>query len=98
MHDTIGNILAVIGAVACIILLIRGFKTLQGRSPSRPGDPVGAVPQGSYSETIESDIAVIATAVHAMLGRVCIVHIGGHRDTTWASEGRWMQQTSHASH
>lgn len=98
MHDTTGNILAVIGAVACIVSLIRGFKTLQGRSPSETEEPVGAVPQESGTETIEGDIAVIAAAVHAMLGCVRIVHIGGHRDTTWTSEGRWMQQTSHAPH
>ena len=101
MHDAIVNVLAVIGAIACVIWAIQAFKTSPGQSASQPEDAVGAVgaaPPEPRSETIDSDIAVIAAAVYAMLGSGRAVHIDGHRDMTWTSEGRWMQQTSHRPH
>ena len=98
MNDMIIDGLAVIGAIACVMWLIRGLKALQTEPPTKSEDAVGAVPAEVPASIVDDDIAVIAAAVYAMLGRRHIVHIDSHLDPTWASEGRWMHQISHTPH
>jgi len=98
VNDMIIDGVAVIGAIACVMWLIRGLKALQSGASTQSEDAVEAVPAEVSASIVDDDIAVIAAAVYAMLGRRHIVHIDSHLDPTWASEGRWMHQISHTPH
>jgi uncharacterized membrane protein len=93
MNDMIIGALAGIGAVALVMWIIPGLKAMLAEAPAQSNEAVGA--PAAVNSTIDDDIAVIAAAVYAMWGRHHIVHIDSHLDHTWASEGRWMHQTSH---
>jgi hypothetical protein len=98
MNDTVINGLAVIGAIACVIWLIKGIKALSANTQS---SDVATTPTqaGVAINPANDDIAVIASAVYAMLGSHRIVHIeDASKGHLWAAEGRWMHQTSHNPH
>ena len=101
---TVGNWLAIIGVLSLIYWAWRIIAALQHRhdgprqATDAPAVPVSApaVRLAPQSEPPAEHIAVIAAAVHAMLGAHRIVHLEpSPTDQTWAIEGRWMQQTSH---
>jgi hypothetical protein len=98
MDETLIDGLAIIGAIACVIWLIQGLTALRSKFPSQqPEAPAGTGAAETASAVGNDDMAVIAAAVYAMLGRQHVVHLdNSDRDPTWAAEGRWMQQTSHA--
>ncbi|HEY0327842.1 MAG TPA: hypothetical protein VGC77_01990 [Rhodopseudomonas sp.] len=95
MNDMIIDGLAVLGAIALVMWLIRGLRAARDQAPDASQDAAGAKPAEVLSSTFDDDIAVIAAAVYAMRGCHHIVHIERQIDHTWASEGRWMHQTSH---
>jgi len=104
-HDgPIENWLAIIGVVSliywgwriCAALLSRGRS--QESAPTAPAPAAASVDVAAPPVTAppESDIAVIAAAVYAVLGAHRIVHLEPEgQEHGWAVEGRWMQQTSH---
>jgi hypothetical protein len=99
MDETLIDGLAIIGAIACVIWFIQGIKALRSKLQSQPEAPVGTGSAETASAVETDDMAVIAAAVYALLGRQHVVHLdNSDRDPTWAAEGRWMQQTSHAPH
>ena len=81
-------------AVAVVIKVIVVALNMLERKPAEPAQPV-AVPPGPFA--VEADhIAVIAAAVHAMIGAHRVVHIeAAPHHSGWAAEGR---QVHHASH
>lgn len=95
---TVGNWLAIVGLLSLIYWGWLIVAALQNRAKTpavlETGTPAAkpSLPSGPPAE----DIAVIAAAVHAMLGTGRIIHLivdeGGRN---WANEGRWIQQTSH---
>jgi hypothetical protein len=108
MHETmtggpLTNWLAIIGVISLIYWAWRivAMFNARGNSPNEhTAGAVGGVAAAPVSMDLAQpvdDIAVIAAAVHAMLGAHRIVHLealpGGQ---AWAIEGRWMQQTSHS--
>lgn len=97
------NGLAVIGAITCVVWLVRGFKAWTAKSQSQPDTdviPAQATTTANLANDDNEHIPVIAAAVYAMLGSACrIVEIDdGGRSLHWAAEGRWMHQTSHRPH
>jgi hypothetical protein len=96
----VGNWLAIVGVLSLIYWGWRIIAAFQNRHDG-PLQATGALPApearlAPRSEAPDQDIAVIAAAVHAMLGAHRVVHIEADRaGQTWAIEGRWMQQTSH---
>ena len=101
---TVGNWLAIVGLLSLIYWGWLIAVALQNRAarartvPAPAASPVlaSADAVGVPGGIPDGDIAVIAAAVHAVLGAGRILHLvpddGGR---TWASEGRWLQQTSH---
>jgi hypothetical protein len=105
MDETVINGLAIIGAITCVIWLFKGLKALLNKFSSQPEAPAGVGAAGRAGAADKAgaapgdDMVVIAAAVYAMLGRQHVVHFdNGGGDSTWAAEGRWMHQTSHAPH
>jgi hypothetical protein len=104
---TVGNWLAIVGVLSLIYWAWRIFTALQNRqthAPPATDAPDMTAPRAAdapyipaaRSATAGEEIAVIAAAVHAMLGTRRIVHIEVNPiGQTWAIEGRWSQQTSH---
>ncbi len=97
MNETVTGVLVAVGGIACVVWLIRAFKTMTAKSLSQ-AETAAAAPlrPGAADADAENDAAVIAAAVYALLGATRVVHIedagAGRR---WAAEGRWMHQTSH---
>jgi hypothetical protein len=102
----ITNWLAIIGVVSLIYWGWRIVAALMNRGKTDgPGvqTPAAVAPAAARAgqapvaaSTVESDIAVIAAAVFAVVGAHRIVHLQADtHDQNWAVEGRWMQQTSH---
>ena len=82
-------------AVAVVIKVIVVALNMLERKPAEPAQPI-AVPQAPFA--VEADhIAVIAAAVHAMIGANRIVHIeAAPHHSGWAAEGRLAHHVSHA--
>ena len=80
--------------VAVVIKVIVVTLNILERKPAAPSQPV-AIPPAPFA--VEADhIAVIAAAVHAMIGAHRVVHIeAAPHHSGWAAEGR---QVHHASH
>jgi hypothetical protein len=105
MHETIGgplgNWLAIIGVVSLIYWAWRIIAALQARvshedAVAGASATFAAAPAPASLAAPAEDIAVIAAAVHAMLGAHRIIHLEAIRSSqAWAIEGRWMNQTSH---
>jgi hypothetical protein len=112
VSGTVGNWLAIVGVLSLIYWAWRIVSALQHRehgSPQATTAPAAVLTaqsasaehapgEQSASRTAApvEDIAVIAAAVHAILGVSRIIHLeADHAGQTWAIEGRWMQQTSH---
>jgi hypothetical protein len=97
---TIGNWLAIIGLLSLMYWAWLIVAALQRRKAA-PSAAIASATPPATRPVVETgppadDIAVIAAAVQAVLGARRLVRIapdGG--DSHWASEGRWMQQTSH---
>jgi hypothetical protein len=105
----LGNWLAIFAVIALIYFGCRIVVAIVSRrqgnaatdqpataapTPILPTVPFSSIPAGTPHE----HIVVIAAAVQAMLGAHRIVHIEPSREgTIWAIEGRWAQQTSHAT-
>jgi hypothetical protein len=101
---TIGNWLAILGLLSLMYWAWLIVAALQRRKGTVPLALVPAAgPQSDPDRRPKQatamppdDIAVIAAAVHAMLGAHRLVRIAPDRgDSHWANEGRWMQQMSH---
>ncbi len=101
---TIGNWLAIVGLLSLMYWGWLIVAALQRRKAARPSAAVAEVtPQTRPDERAlrasgapADDIAVIAAAVQATLGAYRLVHLAPDTgDSHWASEGRWMQQTSY---
>lgn len=95
---TVGNWLAIVGLLSLIYwgwLIVAALQN-RAKAPAAPGTSAPAVTPGPPSGPPAEDIAVIAAAVHAMLGAGRIIHlVADEGGRNWANEGRWMQQTSH---
>jgi len=99
------NWLAIVGIISLMYWGWRIVATVQHRTgKSAPADAVSsAAPTSVTTASVAAvsgpppeDIAVIAAAVHAMMGAHRIVHLeSSQTGRTWAAEGRWMHQTSH---
>jgi hypothetical protein len=102
MNEVLINGLAVIGAISCVIWVVKGIKSLSnkdGAESETAAAPVAAGPEATAAPAANDDIPVIAAAIFAMLQSHRIVHIeDAHRGVIWTAEGRWMQQTSHNPH
>jgi hypothetical protein len=98
------NWLAILGLIS---LLYWAWRIVTAFHQRGSGDRKAAVPpaagvhvlvpaQPEQSAPPNEDIAVIAAAVHAMLGTHRIVLLEPVRSgKAWEIEGRWAQQTSH---
>jgi hypothetical protein len=95
----------VFGRLKALTAASAGGAAVAANSPSKAEPPPAASPFATAAElsgpldlAANDDIAVIAAAIHAMLGSSRIVHISNNRGQYWAAEGRWMHQTSHKTH
>ena len=107
-YDTLRNLFALIGVASCLwwggLWLSRFLGWVQAseierqRAETAPVPAPAAVPRAAPGIPPEH-IAAIAAAVAAMGGHMRAVRL---TDTTtgqiWASEGRWLHQTSHQTH
>ena len=100
----VGNWLAIIGVLSLIYWawrIVVAFQHRHDRPPQAAGAPAAPAASPAAQPAAQSGppaehIAVIAAAVHTMLGAHRLVHLEPSRGgQTWEFEGRWMQQTSH---
>ena len=109
-NGPIGNWLAIIGVISLIYWGWRICAAFLGRGPGNGGPgkesaaAVSTLAAAGGADALaavaapESDIAIIAAAVYAMLGSHRIVHLEAEsQGQAWIVEGRWMQQTSHTT-
>ncbi len=98
---TVGNWLAIVGLLSLLYwgwLIVAALRNRAApdRTVTVPADATRAPAPPAAAGMPPGDLVVIAAAVHAMLGASRIVHLvaddGGRN---WATQGRWMQQTSH---
>ena len=81
-------------AVAVVIKVIVVALNMLERKPAAPAQPI-VVPPAPFAAEADH-IAVIAAAVHAMIGAHRIVHIeAAPRHSGWAAEGRLAHHVSH---
>jgi len=97
------NWLAIIGVISLMYWTWRISAAFVGHRRGKegavlpaPASTTGQLSAAAAPAVYESDIAVIAAAVYAVLGAHRILHVQPERQgRIWAAEGRWMQQTSH---